>query len=316
MTGAAPALPVISIDRTNAFVCGVPVEWGPVPTHLPNPSVANVMLEADDQQVLVRLRSARMLVEAAGRVTVEPRDEWTGADLDFLLYGWIPSLLMMFRGLNFLHASVATHGGFTIALASHSGGGKSTAATELVARGWSLCIDDSAPVHLRGGGPWVIPYERPSHLTADAAERLGAHWRSSAPLPGREKVAVDLAQDLTPRPLDAIVILEPYEPGSSGSVPGRLVTEVGPVVVHRLRGADSLIALRRLLHVNHAALTPGRMAPTLRWLEALANLPVVVVARPRGESTEDAVATAILELVGSLKGDPVVEQIGLDVPGP
>ncbi len=293
-----------SVDFDNGLVCGAPLVWGPVPDRLEGALVVNEVVEATEDRVLVTLPSGRILVARDGhgeRVSIQPTAGHEPRDVAFLAYGWATALVMMMRGVTFLHASVVTGPQATLALASRSGGGKSTSTVSLVDQGWGLCVDDSAPIVLDGTVPWVVPYARPTHLTDDVAGQFRALWSDPVRLPGRPKVAVRIAQDLVARPVDAVVVLLRVGPGQVDRMPGTLVASHGPVQVRRLAPADALAELRVQLYVNHAALTPGRRETTVDWLRAVADRPVFVIARPRGAQTHAEVSDALRHsVVGSL----------------
>ncbi|MEI8081491.1 MAG: hypothetical protein WCI74_06555, partial [Actinomycetes bacterium] len=159
---AIPAdLPRIDVDIDRGIVCGVPIEYGPVAAELMSATVSTHILSANADQVLFQAFGARVLVEGGQRIIVDLEPGFTADDVRFMTYGWLPSLIMLQRGCVFLHASTVSMGDTTLAITGRSGSGKSTTAAALCARGWVLHCDDTTPIVVREGVPWIIPYDRP-----------------------------------------------------------------------------------------------------------------------------------------------------------
>lgn len=271
-----PVLPRIDVDVAARRICGIRAEFGDVPTQLTNPVRLGRSLAVTENEVLLHLRAGSVHV-SQGRAVLQLNPAAGPAGLDFALYGWVPSLLMLFQGVRFLHGSVVSRDGVTVALVGQPGAGKSSTVAALMAAGWRLLIDDSAPVVVVDGLPWVVAYERPIHLTpADAA---ASGLDNGTPMFERNKLAYRAEVDVTPRPLDAVVALQP----STHSA----------VHLESLTGVHRLAELDRHVHAQIAARTPGRMPATLSWLAALAHLPVWRLHRPRGLDTRAAVVATI-----------------------
>lgn len=259
-------LPMISIDLAAGSVCGITVEFGPVPNHLDGATSVGTAVEATDTRALVRLLSTRLLVEDGNRIVVDHEPSGDETATWFALYGWAASLVMLQRGHYFLHASTISNGDRVLALTGKQGAGKSTTALELVKRGWTLGCDDTTPITVVDGIAWVTPYERPIHLLPDAERRDLAFSHN---LPFRAKQAFSAQQDLRPRPLTAVVEL----------IPGATVENGVELIA--MTGAASVAMLERNIHAWRAARTPGRRAELMAWLTGVASAaPAFQIARP------------------------------------
>jgi hypothetical protein len=280
---AVPAdLPRIEVDVDRGIVCGVPIEFGAVAAELKSATVSTHILSANSHQVLFQAFGARVLVESGQRIVVDLEPGFTVDDVRFLTYGWLPSLIMLQRGCVFLHASTVSSGDVTLAITGRSGSGKSTTAAALCAQGWVLHCDDTTPIVVRDGVPWIIPYARPIHLLPDALDRVDPEAPRRM-LPSREKLAVDVDQDLTPRPLTALAEV----------VSAAEVTSKDGVEFERISGLDIFRLLERNLHVRRAAVAGGDRSELMNWLEVMSGLAVVRIRRQSGVDTLGGVCARI-----------------------
>lgn len=279
-----PGLPVVAIDLAAGSVCGITVEFGPVPDHLDGATSVGTAVEATDTKALVRLLSMRLIVEDGSRIVVdhEPSDDETATW--FALYGWAASLVMLQRGHYFLHASTVSKDDRVIALTGKQGAGKSTTALELVKRGWTLGCDDTTPITVVDGTAWVTPYERPIHLLP-GGEGRNLTWSHN--LPFRAKQAFSAQQDLQPRPLTGVVEL----------LPGATVDH--GVELMPMTGAVSVAMLERNIHAWRAARTPGRRSSLMAWLTGVASAaPAFQIARPADTDSLSQVGDLIEQFCG------------------
>ena len=102
-------------------------------------------------------------------VTLEPAPGRTVHDMDYLVYGWAPRWIRVLRQEYTLHASAVVIDAGAMAVMGFSGAGKSTTVTALERRGHGLIIDDIVPVDFVDEQPMVFGWERPVHLTDEAA---------------------------------------------------------------------------------------------------------------------------------------------------
>ena len=119
------------------------------------------------------------------------------------------------RGYLVLHASAVAGTGGSVAVAAHSGTGKSTTAGSLVGRGYRLLTDDVLAIDLSGATPNVLPGGSGVKLWPASAEALG-HGPDDLPTIGARYVKrvwdVDLGGGAVP--LRALYVLEKAEDAS------------------------------------------------------------------------------------------------------
>ena len=228
-----------------------------------------------------------------------------GADIDLLaplLYGVTVRTLLLHADIFCLHASVVRHEGTVVAVAGHSGAGKSTTATALARwHGAALLVDDVVPARVVDGRAQVQVFDRPVHLTIDAAERLGVSLdEATSVTPGpRGKVALPATQfgatpgEATWIDLDRLVVLslagdEPATPTSEPSVPATLIEH--PVREPNDSGGSSGSPMSPGTRPSGTAVTTY-----FEWASTLADaLSMVNIVRPEGVDTLTEVCAAVL----------------------
>lgn len=146
-------------------------------------------------------------VEDGARIVLDPDD---GVDPDrvrFSVEGPLLATVLHQRGQLVLHASAVTWGDGAIAVAAHSGTGKSTTAGALVRRGARALTDDLVALDL-SDVPTLSPGGEGLKLWPASAEALG-HDIEAMPTVGETglKRRWMLAHDLAPRPLRHLVVL-------------------------------------------------------------------------------------------------------------
>ena len=137
-----------------------------------------------------------------------------GADpleVEQFLSGSARAALVHQRGGLPLHAACLVPPGqeFAVAIAGHSGVGKSTLAAELVRQGWSLLGDDVTPLY--GGSEPVMawPSKGVLKLWRDACERLDIDADGLQDLPGqRDKYLLPIDTPIEPVRLGYVFLLE------------------------------------------------------------------------------------------------------------
>lgn len=276
----------ISIDIDAGVVCGIPVEYGPVPDFLSGATSVGSAVQANEHQAIVRLMSMRLLVENGSRIVIDT-DLRTKDEARFALYGWATSLVLLQRGYFMLHASIATRDTVALALTGQSGAGKSTTSLRLARTGWQFSCDDTAPIIIDNGRAWVIPYRRPIHVLPGREPTMSDAVHT---LPFREKQAFEIEQDLSPRILTHVVELV-----------GDTQVAGGDGVSLDLRaGPDAMAVIERNVHAWRAARTPGRRQPLMTWMATIANqASVATLYRDPDQETLDRVSDIIDRFVES-----------------
>jgi hypothetical protein len=201
-------------------------------------------------------------------------DYWTepGADAaaaEALLQGGVLGALIHQRGELPLHATtlLSPDRTFAVALAGHSGAGKSTTAYALVRRGWIMLSDDLTRITLDDGAARAWPGRSRLRLLADACEGFGIDPATLAAVPNWPgKYQLDLPRWNEPAPLAAIVVLERSE---------------GPFRLDLLRGAGALRALAEQTYRPHYVRALGRAGPHFELVAATATKAVLLRAHGR-----------------------------------
>jgi len=205
----------------------------------------------------------------------------SGADagaVEALIQGGVLGALIHQRGELPLHASTLISPDRTraIAIAGHSGSGKSTTAYELIRRGWMMVSDDLTRVTIERGVPVAWPGRSRLRLMSDACARFGIDIASLAPAPNwPDKYVLDVERWEEPVALSAIVQLERSD---------------GPLQVDVVRGAAAARTLAEQTYRIHYVAALGQ---TRRHLELIAATAAsATVLRTRGRATVGEVATA------------------------
>lgn len=269
--GAPDFGPLRAPLRHTETVLDIPVERGPTPGPWDAPVVWRGVLWADENRALFRRGPIGAYVELGHRVVLDTPTDAEASEHDYVIYSIAARMLLIQRRRFSLHATlVVAPSGTMIAVAGDSMAGKSTSVLELVRRGWTFSCDDIAEV--MAPGATAVPYERPIHLSDQAARMLGADPAIGRPLPGRGKRAYRLAGDLTPRPLAAVVRLSADAEGSPA--------------FQRLDPVAALVLLTGLSERLGIAELQGLRADHLAWLgDLLRHVPVFQLRRPAGGDT-------------------------------
>jgi hypothetical protein len=130
-----------------------------------------------------------------------------------ILLGPVYSLLMQQRGAYPLHASAVRSGDGVIAVAAPSGGGKSTLAAALHARGMPFFADDVTALRLGGDVPIALPAFPRMKLGDEALEQLGESPEAYQAVHVHEEKRARMADSFCdePLPLRALYVLEDAE---------------------------------------------------------------------------------------------------------
>lgn len=269
-------------------ILGTPVDDGPAPEPWPAGWRSGRSC-ADGDRVRYEIRGQTLYLEQGRRVVLAATDAESRLSHDYLAYSVGARWLLLQRGRFALHAAaLVSPDGMAVALGGSSGVGKSTAAVELLTRGWRLAVDDSCQLRVNDAAATLQPFRRPVHLYAEHADRLGGPFDIGRPLPFTVKRAFDMDQDLTDRPLSLVVSLAP--PGGDR------------VSVTRLSGTAAALELLTIAThgVGQLAMVEGLVRSQISSAAQLASLvPVFRISRPTDRPTADQIADVIEGLLSS-----------------
>ena len=245
------------------------VERSVVEAAFSGPPVMDIELVLGDGRtvdVVLGRRADRLLTYGRQAVFhVGPKGETVlCAPADLESRGWQKVLLdtvlgtaALAHGYEALHAGAVVLESGVVAIASSSGGGKSTLCAELVARGAGLFADDLVFLERRRGG--IMAHPGPPLMT------LPAEWSADGRL-GAEVLDVDARESWIalpravdkPAPLLAVLVLDRYHGAGEPRVePGRTALDLHLVALHSVLQPDRRRARFELL-ANLAELTPVR----------------------------------------------------------
>ena len=271
-------------------------------------------LTATPDEVLVEQSGVRVLIRGTEEVLVDLDDGADTALLGPILYGAAVRTLLLHAGIFCLHATIVRHGETVLALAGHSGAGKTTTATALCRfHGAALLVDDLVPTRVVGRRPQVQVFERPVHLTVDAVDQLGLRGVADATvlIPGpKGKVALPAtrfgaaAGETSWIDLDRLFALSVV--GGDDDLGKRADASAG-VIEREVSGADRLRWIVRLSNVTGLSSLGDRSTAYFAWATELADsLGMVRIERPDGAETLLEVCTAVLAAVRRRGGLPEV----------
>jgi hypothetical protein len=234
------------------------------------------------------------LVRGGNEVVVDADTDVEERVLRLPLLGVVMAALIHQRGALVLHASAVSLGGSAVAFAAHKGGGKSTTAAALYARGHALVTDDVLAVDRSSTGTQTARPGVPLlKLWPQAATAVGEDPEQLVRLaPGAEKRLRLVHERFEERrlPLKCLIVLS--------------VGEARRLTV--LRPNDALVAV-----VTHSYLArfarrqvDGDIARSLfhRCTSFLASVPVYLLERPASLAAVPALAAFLEE---QLSGDGV-----------
>ncbi|MFM2042077.1 MAG: hypothetical protein RLY86_653 [Pseudomonadota bacterium] len=274
----------------------VRVEFGPVQPPPPSPELTQVgrsITLAADGTAWVRAGDWGHIQVRAGReIRVDAPAAVPDAHIHTWLCGGALSILSHQRGLAPLHACVVTIGGRAVALAGHSGAGKSTTAAALLRRGHGLVTDDQAVIDPKSG--LVAPGYPSIKLWGSAAAALGYPTDDRLRIgTGDDKFHAPFRNQFVTEvvPLVAVVVVRADEAVASPSI-------------RALPWPQSLAVLHRLVHWRTIGdhIDGGRAALSIMGGIAR-SIPVVTLTRPVDMSHLDDLADR-------------VERLAMEVPFP
>jgi hypothetical protein len=272
----------------------VPVHVGP---HAVDAALASTSLtklseftSLNDDTVVFRTEMMTLVVQGTDAVTINVAPEVHPDLVDAILYGYAMRLLLLHAGVFSLHGSLVRVGDRTVAIAGHSGAGKSTTVSHLAtAHGATVLIDDVLPITVADGIATAHPFDRPVHLLPDAATRLGldATGVSDDPASGIGKLVANIASATGPVVVDHLVMLTLR----AADAP----EDSDPLTITTVTGAERLRYVVRTSNSTGLMSFGARADPYLAWAMQLASaVDVTHIVRSPGTDTLDAVARHIV----------------------
>ena len=147
-------------------------------------------------------------VRGGADVAVAPAPDADDDALRLTILGPILATVAHQRGRLVLHASAVQGPGGAVAVAAHSGTGKSTTIAALVERGYRLLTDDLLAVDLDGPAPLVVPGGAGVKLWDRSVRALGSDPDALPTISARsEKRALPVRPGGAPVPLRAVYVL-------------------------------------------------------------------------------------------------------------
>jgi len=282
--GSCRPLPYL-LETAPAASPDIVVEFGswPSPPTPPAQDLGRFQIHAPDLVDLVSPAGFRIRIADGRRMIVDAPDGAEAA-VHTLLFGAAFAVLCFQRGSPALHAGAVVSGDAALAIAGHSGAGKSTTTRALMGRGLPLLADDQ--LRIEPATAIVYPGFPSNKLWADSAARLG---ELADPVhrvvPGFEKfhVAATGAFETRATPLKAVFALT------------RAPDLAKPEIV-RLLPPEALATLGSLAHYRHVGEALGLRAPLFHWAQTLARkVPVYLVRRPHDLARLETLVDAILD---------------------
>ncbi len=197
----------------------------------------------------------------SGEVVAVPEGTRDDAVDDTWLRSVLP-LVVQARGTEVLRASAVVTDGLVVALFGASGSGKSTLAASLARHGLEIAADDALPVTVGPGGVCTTSLRPPPKL--DATHDAG----------------------MEPRPLAALILLDPHE----HELPGLPAFD-------QLSPADAFTALVPYAYAH--AFEEGKRALVTTYLELARRVPTFRLSYVQRLDRVDETVAAILGLTGS-----------------
>lgn len=273
----------------------VPIHFGPLSIDPSTLTRFSEMVQANEHIVVFSNDLLTIAIHGTSKVEVDVVPGTHPDVVDAMLYGYVMRMLFLHSGVFNLHASLVRldqgDHSRTIAIAGHSGAGKSTTVTAVAELpGAQLLVDDVLPMTVNNGVVTGHPFRRPVHLLPEAAERLRLDAQivgDGTVVDGLGKLVCDLASDSGAVTIDRVVILERGSPDAS---------EV--VAVREVRGAERLRLLVRHSNATGVASFGSRADAYLDWATRVAsNLSMTVITRRPDIDTLDEVVSHVARLL-------------------
>lgn len=201
----------LDLSRTEASGVNVEVVYAPVRRPAPGqlPPGDGCWYADADEAVYFWPGSGAFRVHGGRYVELDP-DESVGDDaLGLIVVGRLLAALLHQRGLFVLHASAIVGPAGAVAIAAHSGTGKSTSAAVLARCGYRLLTDDILAVDLSAAVPTVQPGGRGLKLWPASVDAVGATGVRLRPVvAGSDKQVWPLDAVAGSMPLVGLYVLE------------------------------------------------------------------------------------------------------------
>jgi hypothetical protein len=234
-------------------------------------------------------RASFLLSFDTRRITCYPCRSASLEMVQQLLVGHVIPLVFADEGALALHASAVLAPQGVLAFVGETGGGKSTIASALGARGCSIVADDCAIVDVDEGGCRVRPMDVGLRLWPETVGMLRGSGSRSTRHTGpdvRKKrfaaQALGMKTHCRPAPLRRVYLLQPLR-GARGPT------------IEQTSGADAVVALM-LASFQLGIDEPERLRRAFELLSTLvASVPVLRLSSPLGLQHLPAVVDAVLE---------------------
>lgn len=261
--------------------------FAPVPEREAARGVGPFQIHAPDLVDLALPGRPIIRIEGGRSITVAPQPEMGEGELQTLLFGPAFAVLLHQRGQPPLHAGAVRVGEGAIAIAGHSGAGKSTTTRALVRRGYGFLCDDQLVVEpetglAHPGFPAMKLWSRSAQFFGDGVVE------SSRVRPGFDKFHISAGEAFAPEavPLQALFVLVP-DPS------------IQQPEVERLKGPLAVAALGELVHFSEVAAAMGDRRPAFLWASLLAGcVPIYRVPRRDDLDGLDRLIDDLLHLAG------------------
>lgn len=265
------ALPELPPWRGDDRPADIVVVLGDVPAALHDLAHRDdhLQIARDGQMLLTVDRIATFWIRSAGDIVVALHPAARAEEVRLLFFGSVFGALCHLRDLFPLHGSCVAVAGRALVFAGPSGGGKSTIAAHLCARGHGLVADDVTAVELRDGRAMARPAFPRLKLLPDALHSLDpATDDAGTHALVRDKFHVDRRDSFhaDALPLAAVVLLERADDGEAEAL---VRVEKMPTIMARLYGelfrptvAAALGGPRRLFGLNAGI---ARSVPVYCW---------------------------------------------------
>jgi hypothetical protein len=261
--------PPVEVDLTAAEV----VHGVPVVDDEDRPAVSFHAVAGLD---VVRIRDAADHYIQADRIVCHLYDPALAYLVEIQLLGMVLALWLERRGIPTLHASVAAVGDAAVAFLGVQGGGKTTAATSLVAAGHDLLVDDLLALRVGPEATVAQPGYPMLRLWPEQVEHfVGAVDGLPLVHPAFTKLRVPIGSTFGSFRAEPVPLRRVYLP--------RRTRVGGEVTITPLGSADALIALVRDSFVGGPAQGLGLAGGRLRALaDVVGQLQVATVRYPDG----------------------------------
>jgi hypothetical protein len=254
---------------------GIVLRQGAVPERLSDTGPVNTRLVRDEAgRVLLRFpKLFRLLMIEESEALIEIAPGVPMVEVEGYLLSFVAGLVLHRRRVLPLHASCVMVGARAIAIAGHSGRGKSTLATALTRAGHALLADDITVVRFDDAGAVLaVPGSPHPRLNPDS---IAATALEAAPLRGgrlgeQKRIWHRESQRFEPVPLAAVIRLDLAAAGE------------GPAMT-RLSGPGAVLPLQDLVYrfaLGRRLGAGGELAHGA--LRLAARVPIHRLARPPG----------------------------------